>query len=133
MGADYKPLLRARRFDRDIFDVAVVQNVWLNLLTEAFATILDVQFRMTAVGETIEANIVADGETLTVLAFNAIANTDYRLTWRLAPYSAQTHLEWVTTAHGFGFLLEGNDVAINIRKTTNNGAGNVQAIVLHQN
>lgn len=112
-----------------LVQAAPVLNTWYTALdTVANALIYGIYFWVATTGETLSVRVTIDGRTL-LCTFAAIADTGYYIT---LPSSSEG-LSYTTTDTGtlVAFIIQGRSVKVEIRKTTNNGSGNLTCYVTY--
>lgn len=112
---------------------APVQDTWYTVLNATNGVrLINCSMQVTAVGETLEMRITIDSQTLTRTQA-ANAGTDYYPYLEHSGALSAPRLAFSTTDYGRerGFLLEGKDIKVEIRKTTAAGAGDLKATALY--
>jgi hypothetical protein len=111
--------------DNDIVQVNPVQNTWYNILPATDdVRIISIGARIITTGEDIEGRIIIDGVTIDVPALAFPANAGHGV---YNGYFDYPFYLWSTTVYQAyrSFLLEGQNVQVDIRKTTNAGNGDL--------
>jgi len=109
---------------------APVINIWYTVLdTERDPRLLKAVFRVLTTGESIQVRLIIDGQIWDSQAVAAVAGT-----WYYVMYSSSMpdylYLT-ATTAMWAGYtFLEGRSVQVQMRKTTANGAGDLEATLM---
>ena len=114
---------------------APVQNQWYDiLLTTAYVRVYLIAVNVEDVNETLECQVIIDGETIDSTPFAATESTDYNV--YLSPDAInRSALLLMGTLPGVeerrpAFVVEGHSVRVRVRKTTAAGAGNLTGIVI---
>lgn len=113
------PALQA---DATLSQAAAVVNTWYTALdTTINARIIAASVSIDTANETLEMRFTIDGQTIAKTALAATAGTSYIADY----YQDNTSLRLALTGnmHTRTYLLEGRSVKVEVRKTTNNGAG----------
>ena len=123
--------IATQQADATLNQAAPVQNTWYRILDAINARLLAVRFLVTVTNEDLEYRIVIDDIQYLVQQAGAVAATPYfpiininsanRASGTTVQYEAQR-----------SFLIEGRHIVIDMRKTTNAGAGNLQSTVNYQ-
>lgn len=102
-----------------------VQNVWYTILdTTRNCRVIGIIMNMAIANEDLECRVTIDGVTISGVQLNAVAGTNY--TALLAQTYVAMSLSFTATVYvGRGHLFEGRSVKVEVRKTSNNGVGNV--------
>jgi len=105
-----------------------VQNTWYTVLAATDdVKLIYVMDDIETTGETLECEITIDGLTLTV-SHAAVAGTYYNIFKTLqAQNLSALSLGTASISSAYQIALEGQSVAIRVRKTTANGTGNLVA------
>lgn len=116
-----------------INQAAPVQNTWYTLLEATdYVRVYQVAANIEDTNETLEVEVVIDGETLPGVPFAATHSTVY---YAYVDPDAINRVDGVglNTPHtGIyrAFMIEGHNVRIRVRKTTAAGVGNLTAIAI---
>ena len=135
MGADYHPApikyAWQHQPDAVLAQGAPVQNTWYPVLpVNPDCRVLSIGGGIGGVGETIEGRLTVDGVTILVtgIAFAAFTNYDVANNDTMS-----ADFNWLAAgqAQFKAFLIEGQSVMFEIRKTTANGASTMTSRVKH--
>ena len=111
-----------------VLNKAVVQNTWETVLdTTVNVRLIKFSFRMTTLAEDIEVRVTDDVGSEIIAQAAAVAGTDYSLSISLLGTGSTTRYALSTTDYNHPFTLESRSLKVEIRKTTANGANNLQA------
>lgn len=119
--------------DATLDQAAPVQNTYYTVLdTKYDVRIYAIYAAVAATGETLNVKITIDGQVLEdPTGQAATAGTVYMIVKKLTANAAAPAIRFTSTDSGEPFLFEGHSVKVEIRKTTNAGAGNITARVIH--
>lgn len=115
--------------DAVINQAAPVQNTWYTVLAaNDDVIVISAEMQVAVAAETLECEIVVDGNTLVGAQAAAVAATPYYLSLAGAVANAlqATIVDPLLTR---AYLIEGQNIRVRIRKTTAAGANNISAIV----
>jgi hypothetical protein len=133
MGAGYHPApikyIYQHQADASIDQAAPAQNTWYTVLntTVGGVRIIIAEIEVATAAETLELEIVIDGNTLTAAAAVNFATPYF---WRFNSGWADTQfLDANEPSLYRPFVIEGASVGIRARKTTANGAGNLKSVI----
>lgn len=105
------------------------QNLWYEVLDKKNVRVIYMVLRVDTTQEDIEMRLTVDGQVITGAAAG-VANTDYF--GALYGDSSGEYILWHTNFYdGELAVLEGKEVKVEVRKTSNNGAGNLRCRVGH--
>lgn len=119
--------------DSAIAQAAPVQNTWYTVLAETKnARIYTINYVVADTNETIETRLTIDGNTL-VNSRAATAGTIYYITLNPFANTSSGPISSTSTdpTPSRAFLVEGQSVKVEIRKTTAAGAGTLSCCVVH--
>ena len=130
--SDYHPSSKPPTFmgPLSLDQAAPIQNQWYPVMPETpNVRLIDMFTRVMAVGESIEGRIIADGRTYGIFTIAGVAGTVYEVTRATSPTPLLNIFTQaaINVGRNVAFLLEAKLMQIDVRKTTANGAGNLQA------
>lgn len=112
----------------------VVQDTWYDILPATDnVMIYRVGVGVATTGENLECQFIVDGETIGAMASVGCAlNTDYEAVLVPRAINRNDNIQ-IIARRDFNepMLLEGKSVQVQVRKTTNNGNGNLCGIVMY--
>jgi hypothetical protein len=133
-GAGPPPLFFEMQTPAVLNQAAPVQNQWYQLLpATANCRLYRVAINIEDVDETIAARVIVDGETFTG-AIGATHSTIYFVYQYPNAITRVMQINYNSSATYSGYaspLFEGHSVAVDVRKTTAAGAGNLTGIALY--
>jgi len=132
MGHPYT-VLPKHQADALLSQAAPVQNTWYTILAATpNVRVYGISVKVVTTGETLEVKMTIDGQTLTA-SFACLADTDY--IYYLDLWATATSPILMSAARGIlypnGGWIEGRSVKVEVRKTTNAGAGTLIGKVVH--
>jgi len=112
-----------------------VQDTWYTILdTTEFVRLYGVYISISAANEDLATRITIDGQTIVGVQANAAAGSNYKMSfYNYAPTAAISNDFTISADKGFDGTnsLDGKSVKIEVRKTTNNGAGTLTGVVMY--
>lgn len=116
-----------------LLQVAPVQDQWYDILPEtANVRVYRIAVNVEDVNETLEVQILIDGETMGASALAATHSTAYHAVLLPEPVSRTDLIFLHTTITDLAaFVIEGRSVQVQVRKTTAAGAGDLTGIVVY--
>src|SRR4030042_5199715 len=130
-GSGTPPVVPAHQADIYLNQAAAVQNTWYTVLnTTKNCRLYTVWVRMATLAEDIELRITIDGKVLAVAQAAAVAGTKY---FAIIDTNGNLALILSTSTFNVGVYapLEGRSVKVEVRKTSANGANNLQALEIY--
>ena len=113
--------------DAILIQAAAVQNTWYTVLAAQtrVARVYLISLVIGTANETLEISVTVDGVTLAG-ALNATFGTVYRIEFN---YGITAESLVIGTTRDSTYIIEGSNVSVAVRKTTNAGAGTLSSIV----
>lgn len=140
MGADYKlsPKPYTYQPPQELNQPAPVQNTWYPLLGTILAGVREARIYCVAVdvelvNENLEVQAIIDGELIAAAAIAANFNTAYYAYIYPEPINRMDVVGLVNNlaiVQNSAFFHEGREVQLQVRKTSNAGAGDLRGVVL---
>lgn len=131
----YRPA--RRQSDALLAQANPTQNTWYYALGNATVGLRNVKiyaiaFHIATTGETLEIEVIVDGITVNG-SVAAAAGTTYEPTWAYSLISGDDFNIVTAGSHSVyrAFLVEGREITVRVRKTTNNGVGTLYCQVLY--
>jgi hypothetical protein len=119
--------------DAVLVQPGAVQNTWYTVLPATgagvYTNITDIFFQITVANETLEVEVTIDGITKTG-SIAAVFGTDYQVRHSTATAPANTFTPVPVLTYSLLNYM-GHNVRVRVRKTTNNGAGSLNAKVIY--
>jgi hypothetical protein len=108
---------------------APVQNTWYTILpSKSNVRIHAIAVEVEVSNESLETRITIDSNVLTD-SLGATAGTTYYMERTISQTSSTLRMNSTNNTISSPFLVEGRNIKIEVRKTTNNGAGNLKGCV----
>jgi hypothetical protein len=116
-----------------VSQAAAVQNTWYPLLAATACRVIKCVVTIDTANETLETRIIVDGITINPIPVACIALQNNKAFLTLSALAGVIQVQLQPNSIGSyddtQYLIEGRSVAIDMRKTTANGAGTLKGAV----
>jgi len=136
--SSYKPSVFQHQASAELAQAAPVINDWYDILPATTnIKLFNISFEVADTGENLECRLIIDGQTYTGTQAGAVADTDY---WFFLRNAVGGITAAITTANVMVLYnsanhdspIEGRSVQVSLRKTSANGAGNLNGSVMYE-